>query len=126
MEGQVQAIRQTEADTANWLPDLFTGSSASESAKFAPLAHNAYLLVQCCFLVTPEIDNEHFRRLAEHTLACGDTVGKLATAAGVKPLALTHHRPRANDQMLEALRADVEADFAGEIIMGEDLAEIEV
>lgn len=90
------------------------------------LAHNADLLVQCCFLATPEIDNEHFRRLAEHTLACGDSVGKLASAAGVKRLALTHHRPRVGDEMLRALRADVEADFSGEIFMGEDLMEIEV
>jgi len=47
------------------------------------------LLVQCCFLATPEITNEHLRRLAKFTMACGDTVGKVAATAGVKKLALT-------------------------------------
>jgi ribonuclease BN (tRNA processing enzyme) len=42
------------------------------------LAEGADLLVQCCFLATPEIDNEHLRRLAKFTMACGDTVGKVA------------------------------------------------
>jgi len=90
------------------------------------LAEGADLLVQCCFLATPEIDSEHFRRLARHTLACGDTVGKIAAAAGVKRLALTHHRPRAGDEMLEALRIDVARDFSGEVIIGQDLTEIEI
>ncbi|MDZ4096274.1 MAG: MBL fold metallo-hydrolase [Paracoccaceae bacterium] len=93
----------------------------------AKLAKGADLLVQCCFLATPEIEGEHFRRLARHTLACGDSVGRLATEAGVKTLALTHHRPRVDDtEMFAALRRDVARDFAGRLILGEDLTEIEV
>lgn len=90
------------------------------------LAEGADLLVQVCFLATPEIDSEHFRRLARHTLACGDTVGQIAKKAGVKKLALTHHRPRTDDSMLKALFADVRRDYDGPVVMGEDLTEIEV
>ncbi|MCG2645355.1 MULTISPECIES: MBL fold metallo-hydrolase [Bradyrhizobium] len=53
------------------------------------LAEGADLLVQVCFLATPEINNEHFRKLAKYTIACGDTVGEVAAKAGVKKLALT-------------------------------------
>lgn len=40
--------------------------------------------------------------------------------------ALTHHRPRTDDAMLEALLADVRRDYAGPVVLGEDLARIEV
>ncbi|MEQ1650502.1 MAG: MBL fold metallo-hydrolase [Hyphomicrobiaceae bacterium] len=88
------------------------------------LAKGADLLVQCCFLSVSEMTNDHFRRLAEHTLACGDTVGKIATRAGVKALALTHHRPRINDAALVELEREVRRDFTGRLIIGRDLTEI--
>jgi ribonuclease Z len=90
------------------------------------LAEGADLLVQCCFLATPEINNDHLRRLAKYTIACGDTVGKIAAKAGVKKLALTHHRPRTDDAMLDALLADVRKDYSGPVVLGEDLTRIEV
>ena len=68
----------------------------------------------------------HLRRLAKFTIACGDTVGKVAAKAGVKKLALTHHRPRADDAMLNALLADIRQDYAGPVVLGEDLMRIEV
>ena len=92
----------------------------------ARLADGADILVQCCFLATPEIEGEHFRRLARHTLACGDSVGRIAAAAGVKTLVLTHHRPRSDDAMLAALERDVRADFHGRLIIAEDLTAIEL
>ena len=92
----------------------------------ARLADSADILVQCCFLATPEIEGEHFRRLARHTLACGDSVGRIAAAAGVKTLVLTHHRPRSDDGMLAALERDVRADFHGRLIIAEDLTAIEL
>lgn len=88
------------------------------------LAKDADLLVQCCFLATPEIEGEHFLRLARHTLACGDTVGKIAAEARVKALALTHHRPRADGAMRAALAQDVAQDYKGRLILAEDLTEI--
>ena len=88
------------------------------------LAAGADLLVQCCYLASSEITTEHFRRLARHTLACGDTVGKIAARAGVKTLALTHHRLRADDSALAQLADEVARDFSGRIVVGQDLDEI--
>jgi ribonuclease Z len=56
----------------------------------------------------------------------GDTVGKTAARANAKALVLTHHRPRKDERMLEALAEEVARDFSGRIIIGEDLMEIDV
>lgn len=89
------------------------------------LAQGADVLVQCCYMAAAEIDTEHYRRLARHTLACGDTVGKIAARAGVKTVVVTHHRPRPDRAMLERLHAEIAADFGGRIVIGEDLTSIE-
>ena len=54
------------------------------------LAANADILVHCCYLARAEIDTPQTRRLAEYTLACADTVGRIATEANVGTLVLTH------------------------------------
>ena len=90
------------------------------------LAFGADVLVQCCYLASAEIDSEHFRRLSRYTLACADSVGKIATKAGVKTLVLTHHRVRTNDDMLKHVAEEVARDFAGRLIIGSDLMEIDV
>lgn len=90
------------------------------------LATGADILVQCCYLASPEINNEHFRRLAQHTLACSDSVGKVAARAGVKTLVLTHHKVRTDQSMLERMAEEVARDFSGHLVVGEDLTEIEV
>lgn len=88
------------------------------------LAEGADLLVQCCYLAASEITTEHFRRLSAHTLACGDTVGKIAAACGVKRMVLTHHRPRTDADAMRRLADEVARDFHGELLIGEDLMEI--
>jgi len=92
----------------------------------AQLARGADLLVHCCYAASAEIENEHFRRVVQHTLAAGDTVGKIAARAGAKMLALTHHRPRHDQRYLQVLAEEVARDFTGRMIVGEDLTEIEV
>jgi ribonuclease Z len=89
------------------------------------LAQDADILVQCCYLAAAELTNEHMQRLAAHTLACGDTVGKIAARANVKTLVLTHHR-RKEAAMLETLAAEVRRDFAGRVVIGADLMSIEM
>ena len=42
------------------------------------IAQGADVLVQCCYMASAEIKNEHFRRVAQYTLAAGDSVGKIA------------------------------------------------
>lgn len=90
------------------------------------LAQGADVLVQCCYMASSEITNEHFRRVARHTLAAGDSVGKIAARAGVKTLALTHHLPRQNERALDDLAEEAARDFSGHIIIGRDLTEIDV
>jgi ribonuclease BN (tRNA processing enzyme) len=90
------------------------------------LARNADVLVHCCYMASAEIENEHFRRVAQHTLAAGDSVGKIAARTNAKTLVLTHHRPRKDERMLEELASEVARDFSGRIVIGNDLTEIEV
>jgi len=90
------------------------------------LARDADVLVQCCYLADAEITSEHFRRLAKHTLACGDTVGKIAAECNVKTLVLTHHRPRHDTAMIERLREEVSRDFSGRLVIANDLDEVTV
>ncbi|MGF1593778.1 MAG: MBL fold metallo-hydrolase [Kiloniellaceae bacterium] len=59
---------------------------------------------------------------AYHTLS--DEVGKIATEAGAKALALTHFVPPAADR--EALLAEVAADFNGPLVLAEDLLRIDL
>jgi ribonuclease BN (tRNA processing enzyme) len=59
------------------------------------------------------------QRLADYTLACADTVGRIAAEAKVGTLVLTHHRQKA-DAVLEELRRDVSRDFAGPVLLGYD------
>ncbi len=56
-----------------------------------------------------------------HTLS--SEVGKVAAEAGVACLALTHFAPPDCDR--EALLAEVSADFAGPVVIGEDLMTLE-
>ena len=57
-----------------------------------------------------------------HTLSA--EVGKIATEAGVKALALTHFVPPAADRA--ALLAEVAADFMGPLVLAEDLLRIDL
>ncbi len=88
------------------------------------LAQGADVLVQCCYLAAAEITSPHFERLAKYTLACGDTVGRIAAECGVKTLVLTHQRPRGDDAMVEVLRREVERDFHGRVVVAADLDEV--
>jgi ribonuclease Z len=97
-----------------------------ECEGLAQLAQSADVLVHCCYMASAEIENEHFRRVVQHTLAAGDTVGKIADRANAKTLVLTHHRPRRDERFLHLLAEEVARDFSGRIVVAEDLTEIEV
>lgn len=89
------------------------------------LADGADLLIQCCYLARAELTTDHARHLAKNTLACADTVGKIAARAGVKQLVLTHHREKPA-AMLETLQREVSEDFHGPVSVARDLLEIEL
>ena len=48
------------------------------------LARGADLHVQCCYLPATALTTPELKGLAEHTLACSDTAGRIAAEAGVK------------------------------------------
>ena len=82
--------------------------------------------IRCCIrsttrisLARTEIATPHTQRLAEYTLACADTVGRIAAEAKVGTLVLTHHRQK-SDELLEQMRQDVAKDFSGRVLLGQD------
>jgi ribonuclease Z len=89
------------------------------------LARGSDLHVQCCYLAAADLNTPHLKRLSEKTLACSDTVGKIATAAGVKKLVLTHLRTM-TPEMLAAIGTDARRDYAGPVHLANDLDEFEV
>ena len=89
------------------------------------LARDADLLVQCCYMARAELTTPYFVRLARDTIACADSVGRIAREAGVKKLVLTHFR-RASDAVIQSIRADVARDYDGPVVLGADLMEIVV
>lgn len=92
----------------------------------AALAKGADVLVHCCYMARAEVENEHFARVAEHTLPTSDEVGRIAASAGCKTLVLTHHRPRSRTDYAAPLTEEVRQHFSGRVIVGEDLMEIDV
>lgn len=89
------------------------------------LAHNADALVMCCYLSREEIQNREAALINDHILACAPQVGKIATKAKVGKLILTHIREK-SDAEVDAMVADIKADYDGEIIAGKDLMRIQV
>ena len=83
------------------------------------------MLVQCCYLATAELTTPTLQNLAKHTLACSDTVGKIAQQARVKKLVLTHLRQK-SDAMLAEVVADVARDYDGPVVLGHDLLDVQV
>ena len=84
------------------------------------LAAGADVLALCCWTAGSLLTTDHLKKLARHTLACGDTVGKIAQECGVKHLVLTHLRPNAPTEMLAALREEVARDFSGTLSIAHD------
>lgn len=89
------------------------------------LARGADLHVQCCYLPASALTTPPLRALAEHTLACSDTAGRIAAEAGVKRLILTHFRAM-TPAMLAEVERDVRRDFDGPVALARDLDEFVV
>lgn len=83
------------------------------------LAAGADILIQCCYLARSELVGKHWQRVAKYTLASADTVGAIAKRAGVRTMVLTHHRQK-SPELLEEMRADIQREFGGEVVIGYD------
>jgi len=84
------------------------------------LAHDADVLVQCCYLPDIALNTPARQLLSRLVIATSGQAGKIATQAGVKTLVLTHFSDISRD-MLAAIEDDVRRDFAGSLYLGEDL-----
>lgn len=89
------------------------------------LAHNADLLIQCCYLAQAELDSPDFAFLADQVIASSGDLGAFAARAGVKKLVLTHIRPKSTE-LMQSLLSDIAKDYSGDIVLGEDLMEIDI
>jgi len=89
------------------------------------LARGADVLVQCCYLADAEITDPHAERLARYVHTTSSVVGKIAARNGVGTLVLTHFREK-SAVLMRSLEADVRRDWAGPLVLGEDLAVIDV
>jgi ribonuclease BN (tRNA processing enzyme) len=85
----------------------------------------ADVLVQCCYMSRGELTTPYFARLARETIACADSVGRIARDARVKKLVLTHFR-RAPDGVIQSIAGDVARDYDGPVVLGSDLLEITI
>src|SRR5262249_18601853 len=89
------------------------------------LARDADLHVQCCYLPAWALTTPQLTALAEHTITCSDTAGRIAAEAGVKRLVLTHFRSM-TPAMLAEIERDVRRDFDGPVALARDLDEFVV
>lgn len=89
------------------------------------LALDADVLVQCCYMARTELTTPYFARLARETIACADSVGRIARKARVKKLVLTHFR-RAPDAVIQSIASDVARDYDGPVVLGSDLLEVTI
>jgi ribonuclease Z len=89
------------------------------------LADGADVLVQDCYLADAEITDPHAELLARYVHTTSGVVGKIATRNNVKKLVLTHFREK-SEELMRSLEADVRRDWDGPLLLGEDLATIEL
>lgn len=99
----------------------FSGDAVMSDA-LVRIASGADLHLQCCYMASSEMMSGHFKGVGKYTLACSDTAGKIATAAGVKRLVLTHFR-ETTPALIEEMRADIARDYSGPMAFASDLDE---
>jgi len=89
------------------------------------LAQGADLLVQCCYMADAAVDTADKRVLVDCVLASAAQAGKIAQAAGVARMVLTHMTPQSEDA-LQVVLAEAQAGGTAEVILGADLMVLDV
>ena len=89
------------------------------------LAENADLLLQCCYLAEAEIDTADKRVLSDQVLASATQANRIAKAANVKKMVLTHLAPK-SEAMLSAVLAEAKEGLKGETIIGADMMSFDI
>jgi ribonuclease Z len=99
---------------------LAIGGDAVACAGLSKLALNADALVLSCYLTKEEVKQMGAEEMASHLIATSGEVGEIATKANVQMLVLTHFRQK-SAKLMQALVEEVQADFSGNLQIGEDL-----
>jgi ribonuclease Z len=89
------------------------------------LALGADLLLQCCYLAEAEIDNADKRVLSDHVLASATQANRIAKAAGVTKMVLTHLAPK-SDAMLAAVLNEASDALEAKVVVGADLMSFDI
>ena len=90
------------------------------------LTQEADLLIQCCHPPQSKVNTPVMRYLTQSILPSSGQVGKIAAAARAKRMALTHLSESITPENYAEILADVQRDYEGETMVGEDLMMIEV
>jgi ribonuclease Z len=93
------------------------------SPTLVELAREADLLVQACSRAESELVSERDRQSAQGFIASAAVAGRIAAEARVRQLALTHLGP---DAKVTEMENDVRRSFAGPVVLGTDLLQIEL
>jgi len=89
------------------------------------IAREADVLVMCCYYAKEEMKDSDLELIGRHVLASSDTVGQIASYAGVKMLILNHIREKP-ESLIEKMVDDIGKSYSGEVIAGRDLLEITI
>jgi len=104
---------------------IVISGDAVKSPSLIELSKGADTLVMCCYLSGEEIIDHDTELISKYVLNSSKEAGKIASEADVKSIALVHIREKPQ-RLLDAMKKEIQEDFDGEIIIGEDLLEIRV
>lgn len=90
------------------------------------LAKDADLLIQCCHLPKSQVNNPVMKYLTTSIVPSSGQVGSIAAEAGVKRMVITHLSATISPENYAEIHSDIQQDFQGEILFGQDLMEIKV
>jgi ribonuclease Z len=102
---------------------LVISGDAVRSSSLVDFAYGADVLVMCCYLSEEEIVDHDSEIISLYVLNSSREAGKIACEADVKRIVLVHIREKPR-RLLDAMVEEIQRDFDGEIIVGEDLLEI--
>jgi ribonuclease Z len=101
---------------------VFSGDTALTSG-LVNLATGADTLVLNCYASEAEVTTPWARTFSQTMIASSRECGRIAAAAGVKRLVLSHFGAH---MTFDSVEADVREHYAGPLVIGADLMEIEV
>lgn len=90
------------------------------------LAKDADLLIQCCHLPKSQIINPLMKYLTRSILPSSGQVGLIAAKAEVKRMVITHLSSTISQENYQEILEDIQQDYQGEILFGQDLMNIKV